>query len=353
VRTVVQVRVLILDCEYGPVRPVGGLQVLLMRWAQEIGREWDVTLGSIRGNGDQPERYRVPGEMFTRQIFEDLDEVRAAAARYDAMSFHQWYEWVVAPERTLLMLHSSIEECYRDEAAAGVCSPDWQRVVKGLQAPHTVATCAHWATATVEQHTARRAVTLHPGIDDTYLTTQSLPASKRRPVVACSGRMTARKGVDVLLDLAEAHAFGGLVLELPAFSPDPGMLERATALESSGAPVRVIPQIKDSVAHAEYLRSVAVVAAPSVLEGFGMVAVEAQAVGVPVVGVDAGGLREAVLPGGGVLVAAGAPSELAEAVKECARLDVAADVRAEIANRFSIQASADAKRAVLAAIAAS
>lgn len=322
-----------------------------MRWAQEIGADWDVTLGSLRRPNDDVGRYRVPGETFSRQIFADLDEIRSEADGYDAMSFQQWFEWVVAPERTLLMLHSSIEECYREEAAEGEHSPAWQRVVEGLQAPHTVATCARWASATVEQRVSRHAITLHPGIADMYLTMPSLPAAQRRPVVACSGRMTARKGVDVLLDLAEERAFGDLVLELPAFSPDPWLLERATALQSSGAPVRVIPQIDDQAAHAEYLRSVAVVAAPSVLEGFGMIAVEAQAVGVPVVGVDAGGLREAVLPGGGVLVAAGAASELAAAVRECAHLDVGPDVRAEIADRFSIRASAAAKRIALAAIA--
>ena len=94
----------------------------------------------------------------------------------------------------------------------------------------------------------------------------------------------------------------------------------------------------------------AVVAAPSVLEGFGMIAVEAQAVGVPVVGLAAGGLTEAVLPGGGALIAPGDRSSLAAALLAYSHADVTHDIRVLLNQEFSIKASSSRKLAALSAI---
>jgi glycosyltransferase involved in cell wall biosynthesis len=344
-------RLLIVGCELGPVTSRGGLEVLLQRWAQELGTGMDVTLGSIVSAGDEPGTHRVPGETYRRVLFKDLDELHECSLAFDVVSLHQWFDWVSIPERTLLMLHSSIEECYRDAAAAGFVSPQWQQVVQGLQRPRTVATCARWASDTVEHHTGRQAVTLYPGISATYHDSTPIRAHRRRRVVACSGRMTTRKGVDVLLDLVEDNALGDLVLEVSSLSPEPALLQRAERLAAAGAAVRVIAPFTDEKEHAEYLRNVAVVAAPSILEGFGMIAVEAQAVGVPVIGAGAGGLLEAVLPGGGALVPVGAREELAVALREYSHRDVPQDVRAAVREEFSVEASAERKRAALLAIA--
>ena len=339
-----------MDCEAGPVRAIGGLQVLLMRWAHALSIDVDITLGSIARDGDEAGRYRVPGEAYSRLLFRHLDEMRERAHDYDALSLHQWFDWMSLPERTLLMLHSSIEECYREEAALGFDSIEWMHVLTGLQRPHTVATCAKWATKTVEHHTGRSAITLHPGIPDDYLKAVAVPARDRRRVIACSGRMTSRKGVDVLLDLVEDNCLGDLVLEVSSLSPEPALLQRAEHLQRSGASIRVIAPFAGSSAHAEYLRNVAVVAAPSVLEGFGMIAVEAQAVGVPVVGLAAGGLTEAVLPGGGALIAPGDRSSLAAALLAYSHADVTHDIRVLLTQEFSIKASSSRKLAALSAI---
>ena len=62
----------------------------------------------------------------------------------------------------------------------------------------------------------------------------------------------------------------------------------------------------------EYARA-AIVVMPSQFEGLGMVALEAQSAGTPVVGYDVDGLRDAV-GGGGVLVPAGDVAALRAAV---------------------------------------
>lgn len=340
-------KVLLLECHLGPAAPNGGLQILLLRWAQQLGAEWDVTLGSLAEPDGDTATHQRTGETFRRHIFHDLEELATTIDQFDAISAHQWYQWVQLPERTMLMLHSSIEECFRDEAAVGFASPEWQQVVDGLRKPRLVATCAKWASDSVKHHTGRDAVTLHPGVADEYFTQPAVPAPDRRRVVACSGRMTRRKGVDVLLDLAENGKLGDLQLELPSLGAETDLLQRARTLESAGGRVRVIEPLRNEHDHAEYIRNVAVVAVPSTLEGFGMIAAEAQAAGVPVVGVAAGGLLESILPGGGTLVPPNNPDELASSIREMADTNVPEHVRAEIADRFSISASTRAKRAAL------
>ena len=86
-----------------------------------------------------------------------------------------------------------------------------------------------------------------------------------------------------------------------------------------------------------------VVVAPSIEpEGFGRVAVEAQAMGRPVIASDIGGLRESILPGQtGWLVEAGKPELLAEALVHALaltseqRLRVASEAKNYITNHFS------------------
>jgi glycosyltransferase involved in cell wall biosynthesis len=71
------------------------------------------------------------------------------------------------------------------------------------------------------------------------------------------------------------------------------------------------------------------------VEEFGIAAVEAQAAGRPVVGVDAGGLRETVVPGRtGVLVPPGDARALARALREDLTRFEPEEIRAHAA-RFS------------------
>ncbi len=73
-----------------------------------------------------------------------------------------------------------------------------------------------------------------------------------------------------------------------------------------------------------------------VTEGFGRVAIEAMAVGVPVVASDAGGLKEIIEPGvSGVLVPTGNSAAVAEAVIELLRDRKKADaIRSAAKSRF-------------------
>ena len=75
------------------------------------------------------------------------------------------------------------------------------------------------------------------------------------------------------------------------------------AAEASSGRIEYLGALDRETLNREYARA-AIVVMPSRFEGLGMVALEAQAAGTPVVGFDVDGLRDAV-GSGGVLVPAG------------------------------------------------
>jgi glycosyltransferase involved in cell wall biosynthesis len=86
------------------------------------------------------------------------------------------------------------------------------------------------------------------------------------------------------------------------------------AAYSSGGRIEYLGALDREALNREYARA-AIVLMPSRFEGLGMVALEAQAAGTPVVGFDVDGLRDAV-GAGGVLVTAGDLSALRVVAKE-------------------------------------
>src|SRR5699024_1912650 len=105
-----------------------------------------------------------------------------------------------------------------------------------------------------------------------------------------------------------------------AGEPTPDATEWATQLHerarASGAPIRFLPtQSRENAA--ALLRSSTLVLIPSHAETFGLVALEAQASGVPVIAANTTGLRETVQDGvGGVLVNGRDPDTWATALME-------------------------------------
>ncbi len=125
-----------------------------------------------------------------------------------------------------------------------------------------------------------------------------------------------QKGLDVLL-----QAFASLTREFPELrlriagrGKDADRVE--AAVDELG--IRHAVEIRGSVSEEEKRRlfsEAKLLLMPSRFEGFGMVAAEAMASGVPVVAAAAGSLPEVIAPpGGGVLVPAGDAAALAEAV---------------------------------------
>ena len=137
------------------------------------------------------------------------------------------------------------------------------------------------------------------------------------PVFVCAGRLSREKGLDVAV-----HAVARLVqagvparLRIVGDGPARAALEALVAdLELTGE-VELVGRVPHAEAAVEIDRAWAVVV-PSVWdEPYGNVALEAIAVGVPVVASRAGGLPEIVAHGtSGLLVPRGDPDALAEAL---------------------------------------
>jgi len=111
--------------------------------------------------------------------------------------------------------------------------------------------------------------------------------------------------------------------------------ERAAADER----VRVLPFIQDRAELAAILASADVYASGMAHETFGLSVVEAQACGLPVVGVRAGAMTDRVLEGGdGLLVEPDAPAAMAEAIASTPRdrwREMGQGARSRVESEFS------------------
>lgn len=169
---------------------------------------------------------------------------------------------------------------------------------------------------------ARDAAVVHPPVDVTRFS----PAEPEDYFLVVS-ELVPHKRVDVAL---EAARLAGRKIKVVGHGPE---LERLRS--RYGATAELLGRIPDHELDALYERALAVVV-PSV-EEFGIVAVEAQAAGRPVLSVGVGGATETVIDGRtGLLVDEGSVGEFSEAMRETdfVRFDV--DGLQRQAARFSV-----------------
>lgn len=150
-------------------------------------------------------------------------------------------------------------------------------------------------------------------------------------VIGCLGRLHARKGQRRLLE-----AFIALAADLPAThlglvggGPDLEQLRQVAAASEFAERIHLVGEQADP---APWLRGFDVLAVPGDLEGFGLVVLEAQRAGVPVVSCAAGGPADLIQDGvsGRQVEPAQLAPALAQAVRDPARR--AGWARAAVAN---------------------
>lgn len=169
-------------------------------------------------------------------------------------------------------------------------------------------------------------VVIHSGVDlDRFRTAEAEPEAKREalglpvhgPLVGCVARLVPVKGVQYLLEAAPLvrSAVPRVTIAFVGDGPLRADLEhRATALGLDGA-VKFLGLRRDV---ADIMPLCDVVVLPSLNEGMGRVAVEAQAAGRPVVGSRISGLQDVVKDGEtGLLVPPANPQALATAIIRC------------------------------------
>jgi D-inositol-3-phosphate glycosyltransferase len=197
-----------------------------------------------------------------------------------------------------------------------------------------------------------RVEVVHPGVDlDVFRPTSSARARLGLPedavVLMFAGRIQPLKAPDVLL-----HAVRSLLERDPALrsrlvvpvvgGPSGSGLEHPESLVQLAVSlglddvVRFVPPVAQSVL-ADWYAAATLVCVPSYNESFGLVAVEAQAAGTPVVAAAVGGLTTAVRDGvSGLLVEGHDPADYARAME---RIINAPGLRSEMSRAAVVHAA--------------
>lgn len=146
----------------------------------------------------------------------------------------------------------------------------------------------------------------------------SLTDAPDSALVAVIGRMDPVKGIESLIEAVSRIRSSGTDLHLVVVgsssdgSGDYGTSLRQLATEMTPGAVRFVGQRTDI---AEILRSVDILCVPSKREPFGLIAIEAMAVGTPVIASRTGGFLDYVVDGqNGLLSIPGDPSDIAEKI---------------------------------------
>lgn len=153
---------------------------------------------------------------------------------------------------------------------------------------------------------------------------EEIGATAGQPVALYVGRLSAEKGLGVVLDaLPEIHALTGARLVLIGDGHMRRRLERAARAQPRT--LVVLPFQSDRVRLARAYASADLFVAPCPYETFGLAALEAMASGLPVAGVDAAGIGRLLRDEDwGRLYRAGDARDCSRAVRELLALDLPA-----------------------------
>ncbi|HEY2551493.1 MAG TPA: D-inositol-3-phosphate glycosyltransferase [Streptosporangiaceae bacterium] len=347
----------------------GGLNVYVVEVARRLaarGVEVDIFTRAV--SRDLPPVAELAPGVLVRHLaagpFEDLDKadlpgqlchftfevLRAEAAhapgRYDLVHGHYWLSGqvgAVAKERWGVPFVQSMHTLGRVKNAALASGERAEPAVRlrgeaevVAAADRLVANTDEEARQLIELYAAEpsRVTVINPGVDLAIFRPGSQQQARQRlglpqdgVLLVFAGRVQPLKAPDLVL-----HAAAQLIQADPALAgrltvafvggpsgagradPD-GLAQLAASLGISGC-VRLEPPCPQAEL-ADWYRAATLVMVPSYSESFGLVAVEAQACGTPVVAASVGGLRTAVRHGlSGVLVDSREPASYARAVRD-------------------------------------
>ena len=318
----------------------------------------------------------LPGQLcvFAREVLRT--EAQFDVGHYDAVHSHYWLSGQVgalARDRWgVPLVHSmhTMAKVKNDLLAEGDSPEPQSRVIGEEQvvaaADMLIANTVDEAKDLINSYDAdpARVEVVHPGVDLDAFRPRPMREARARlglpldaDVLLFVGRIQPLKAPDVLLRAAEAllrrdpSRRARLVVAVVG-GPSGSGLEHPTALADLAATlgvadvVRFVPPVgRDELV--DWYAAATLVCVPSYNESFGLVAVEAQAVGTPVVAAAVGGLTTAVADGrSGILVSGHDPEDYArvfEKVVDAPELRAALSVGAVAqAADFSWDRTADA-----------
>jgi D-inositol-3-phosphate glycosyltransferase len=352
----------------------GGLNVYVVEVAKRLAeRGTEVEIFTRAVSRDAPPVTELSPGVLVRHVtagpFEELDkadipaqichftfevlriEASYAPGRYDLVHAHYWLSGqvgAVAKERWGVPFVQSMHTLgkVKNAALATGDSAEPESRIRGeaeviAAADRLLANTTEEARQLIGLYGAdeSRVKTVHPGVDLSVFRPGSHgeQAAARRAlglppdavVLLFAGRMQPLKGPDILL-----HAVARMIRDEPGLAGrlavvfvggpsglgrnDPDMVTQLAARLGISAVVRVEPPCPQSEL-ADWYRAATVVTVPSHSESFGLVALEAQACGTPVVAAAVGGLRTAVRDGeSGILVDGHNPADYARVLRRLA-----------------------------------
>lgn len=273
--------------------------------------------------------------------------LRAEASRpegwFDLIHSHYWLSgqvgWLASERWNVPLVHTmhTMAKVKNAELADGDTPEPEVRVIGEQQvvdaATRLVANTSDEARQLVELYSAdpRRVDVVHPGVDlDTFHPGDRAEARRAKGLASDSivllfvGRIQPLKAPDVVLNAAAVMArdpeIRARLRVVVCGGPSGSGLDRPNALVDQARALGIHDIVRfeppgDRQALAAWYRAADITIVPSHSESFGLVAVESQACGTPVVAAAVGGLRTAVADGvSGVLIAGHDPRMYAETV---------------------------------------
>lgn len=340
------VRVAVLSVHTSPLAQpgtgdAGGMNVYVLQSAVELARRGvEVEIFTrATSSSDEPVVRVAPGVLVRNVVagpFEGLDKndlptqlcaftagvLRAEATHepgyYDVVHSHYWLSgqvgWLARDRWAVPLVHTAhtLAAVKNASLAEGDQPEPPMRAIGEQQvvdeADRLIVNTDYEARQLVSLHHADpdRIDVVHPGVDlatftpgDRQAARAALGIDQRERVIAFVGRIQPLKAPDVLLRAAaELPGVRVLIAGGPSGSglanPD-GLVRLAADLGITDRVTFLPPQSRERLV--EVYRAADVVAVPSYAESFGLVAVEAQACGTPVVAAAVGGLPVAVADG--------------------------------------------------------
>jgi D-inositol-3-phosphate glycosyltransferase len=341
----------------------GGMNVYIVETAKRLaGRGIAVEIFTRATHSDQPPAVELADGVLVRHVtagpFEGLakDDLPAQLCAFTAgvlrtEAFHDpgWYDlvhshywlsgqvgWLVRDRWRVPLVHSAhtLAKVKNTSLAEGDSPEPRARVIGEEQvvaeADRLIASTEDEARELIDHYGADPAKvrTIAPGVDLDVFTPGDRNASRAAlgladlPTLLFVGRIQPLKAPDVLIRAAARLKKDGPLQVIVVGGPSgsglqlPGWLTDLARDLGLGDTVRFVPPV-DTATVARYYRAADLTVVPSYTESFGLVALESQACGTPVVAAAVGGLTTAVRDGvSGVLIDGHEPEQWAKVIGE-------------------------------------
>lgn len=337
-------RVAMLSAHTSPLEPLGGgdaggMNVYVLETARQLARRGVAVDVFTRAIGEPCDTEVEPGVRVRSIVPGGIGaSMMAAPEPYDLVHSHYWLSGqiglVVRERRGIPLVHSmhTMGRVKNLNLAVGDRAEPRARIVAESEiarlADRLVANTAHELDELVALYAAdpQRVDVVHPGVSHRVFVPGGRPAARqllgidpKQRLVLFAGRLQPHKGPDIAIE-ALAQLPGDVRLVVVG-GPSGAGLDHPEALADFALRLGVADRVSflPPVAQArlaDWYAAADVVCVPSHSESFGLVALEAQACGTPVVAAAVGGLTTAVVDGvTGSLVKGHLPADYARALR--------------------------------------